>query len=231
MIFDPNFFPFSEVARAERFFCGNRATVLYFSLFWLLLLQMFTFLQNKSWSVKARPMQWFNRSKTIHKIAFLKKLPISDTVTYIMWCLSKMKCVYLTMSDNDFDTPLDFPQSNCDNYPEAEENSAWKLLDRWQLVPSRLQALGIVVGFLYLWHNIYGIYPQGHMTLRSRPTVPSGPPLFDDVLIVRAQKTRQRKSNKNKNKKKRKTGVSKKDNHKNQDKTERYGKMITKKEK
>ena len=101
MIFDPNFFPFLELARAERFFCGNRAAVLHFSLFWLLL-QMFNFLQNKSWftcliylSAKARPMQWFNRSKTIHKIAFLKKLPILDTVMYITWCWLKMKCVYL----------------------------------------------------------------------------------------------------------------------------------------
>ena len=135
---------------------------------------MFTFSQNKSWfrcliylSAKARPMQWFNGSKTIHNIAFLKKLPISDTVTYIMWCWSKMKCVYLTMSDNDFDTPLDFPQSDCDNYPEAEENSAWKLLDRWQLVPSRLQALGIVVGFCIYgttsMESIHkGTWPWGH---------------------------------------------------------------------
>ena len=28
------------------------------------------------------------------------------------------------MSDNDSDTPLDFPQSDCDDYPEVVENSA-----------------------------------------------------------------------------------------------------------
>ena len=210
MIFDPNFFPFSELARAERFFCGNRAAVLYFSLFWLLLLQMFTFLQNKSWSVKARPMQWFNRSKTIHKIAFLKKLPISDTVTYIMWCLSKMKCVYLTMSDNDFDTPLDFPQSDCDNYPEAEENSAWNLLDRWQLVPSRLQALGIVVGFLYLWHNIYGIYPQGHMTWGHAPPFHLAPLSLMMSSLSELKRLGKERAIKTKTKKKEKLGYLKK---------------------
>ena len=98
-----DFFPFSELARAERFLRGIRAAVSCYSLFWLLLLQMFTFLQKKSWftciiyfSTKARPKKWFNRSKIIHKITFLKKLPISDAVTLVMWCWSKMKCVYLT---------------------------------------------------------------------------------------------------------------------------------------
>lgn len=31
------------------------------------------------------------------------------------------------MSDNDSDTPLDFSQFDCDEYPEAVENSARKL--------------------------------------------------------------------------------------------------------
>ena len=98
-----DFFLFSEPARAERFFHGIRAAVLCYSLFWLLLLQMFTFLQKKSWfmciiylSTKARPKKWFNRSKIIHEITFLKNLPILDAVMLVMWCWSKMKCVYLS---------------------------------------------------------------------------------------------------------------------------------------
>ena len=75
------------------------------------------FLQNKSWltcliysSEKARPMQWFNGSETIHKIAFLKKLPISDTVTYITWSSPSYDHLYflcfhsplLSFSHNNF---------------------------------------------------------------------------------------------------------------------------------